>query len=665
MRSVTLFLLGAAIAAALPKTEELEIAARIAQARDAEQLAQDLDHDIDSGLDNLDAALAQESSACTSDQDCPGQGKPNFGSMKPAFCVEGSCSLWKSGKPFGPEGYPFWPDGKNKVMVPRKVLPYTPAEIYYSFPVDQPNGEKIRISEDGTKAIFPMYKVVQAGFSRTYSSLGTSQSGLVNMHMQANTMSILTSKSAFVMAEKSHVMNHDGPWSVNDANKAMHSRKSRWWITQKTITAARYARTKLVGISTGLSGVSDRLIEAAQDRPEIAKTEAFVAAGGSKIGVSARVKGKRWMAHMWKARNKGFEAAKKVPSKGTETSCVHISADPELSMTETELTIPLNKNLGAVRGQMTPAPERYFSVFSGFSMATYNEKTKSIEVALIMPQHFVMNDFRSHPKPTGALYIGPPNGYKAAVSPTDGRTDFYDFPKTAGFVFATALAAFPIDYTMYLEPADKLCPQSKVNSLTPYVKTALDGLYVSPGVSKYTGQAFMGSIMQQGSLFLASTSSAPCAANFIKSDIPGVMSFDVLEFMAWGHGIIETPVNHVASLMQRYFDIGPGGVGSIIMPPDSYAGIVIGDEDAFVKEAQSDSDVAETERSVFNEIKSIKEKLRYESRAGGPSDYHQDPDVPEDMKEAIDQFLTEDDEEVAEEIMQEEAKEEQHARDDE
>jgi len=232
-------------------------------------------------------------------------------------------------------------------------------------------------------------------------------------------------------------------------------------------------------------------------------------------------------------------------------------------------------------------------------------------------------------------------------------------------VVATALDAFPIVYTMYLEPADKLCPQSKVNSLTPYVKTALDGLYVSPGVSKYTGEAFMGSIMQQGSLFIASTSSAPCAANFIKSDIPGVMSFDVLEFMAWGHGIIETPVNHVDSLMQRYFDIGPGGVGSIVMPPDSYAGIVIGDEDAFVKEAQSDSDVAETERSVFNEIKSIKEKLRYESRAGGPSDYRQDPDVPEDMKEAIDQFLTEDDEEVAEEIMQEEAKEEQHARDDE
>ena len=48
-------------------------------------------------------------------------------------------------------------------MVPRKIMDRVPAELYYSFPLEQPNGEKITISPDGKKAIFPMYKLIQAG----------------------------------------------------------------------------------------------------------------------------------------------------------------------------------------------------------------------------------------------------------------------------------------------------------------------------------------------------------------------------------------------------------------------------------------------------------------------------------------------------------------------
>jgi len=160
------------------------------------------------------------------------------------------------------------------------------------------------------------------------------------------------------------------------------------------------------------------------------------------------------------------EYTAKVPIHST-IGCLHFEGAELMTFEENRVTVPLDTNIVAWRGQLGSAPNDWYSMASGSAVFHVNEEDGSFEIYFRFSTSIDITD-QSTPKQdkwAGALIIGPVNGDKKNKVGKEDRLKSFSIPFFAAHYWDQA-QKYQVDYTfLHSTRQGTGCSDKVLNSL--------------------------------------------------------------------------------------------------------------------------------------------------------------------------------------------------------
>jgi len=472
------------------------------------------------------------------------------------------------------DGYPIYVDGWNATYVPRKVIDGFASSMVFSFPLAQGGRDGATITADATSVRFPLEVLLQGGYARNVDSTGEQETGATNVMWMQNLDSILTDRAVVAWASKEHTLEHNAAaWDESNLDKILKDRNSlktqAFWNGLKLFPEKRNKLNMLRDVATGVAGATNwgyEVTDASLDLPHIEQLRAYIEKDDHTAGVAEKLGSERFAKMSADAATAAANAAG-LPVVKSEQLCLHLEEAPGLYLNAKEkyFEMPLNKNLVALRGQVSAAPMRVFRVLTGNLVATLSESGNEIQ--------FYMTFSSQSYVPLGApgtseglapigLYLGPVDGKTAdttdyPVPATDGRSIAHIAgPSKIRYQLHKVLERIPVDYERWWRDFAKMCPPERVEAMSKLPmfteKTGETHIDVSgyPMAERLTNafpegfdqglkkaNEVMYYLSVGGVLFL----NVNCGSNFLRGNPEGGNGYELLEMTVFGHFLFEIP----------------------------------------------------------------------------------------------------------------------------
>jgi len=456
------------------------------------------------------------------------------------------------------DGYPIYMDGWNATYVPREVIDGFASQMVFSFPLEQ----SATIGIDGTSARVPLQVLLQGGYARKVDTTGEEESGLANVVWMQNVESILTDKATVFWASKEHTVQSNGKgWDETSLDQTVQYRRSPagraaqtvlnrgalvpvgpmagTWIPGQRITTLRDITE---GIS-GSTGWAYEIVDGSMDLGHLEQVREYAVLEDGEADVEEKLASADYTALSAEATEMAQPGAGRTGVK-SEQLCLHIEEAEGLTLHAEEgyFELPLNKNLVALRGQVSASPMRVFGVLTGTLVATLSPSGKELLLYLTFSSQSYVPFSAGAKLPPPALYLGPVDGKAASataypVPATDGRsTKHIHGPSKFRWQTYKVLQKIPVDYTRFWKPHEEICPPERVDTLNTIFTNGSAWLAKHERGLKAANELLY-YLAVGGVLFL----NVNCAGNYLRGIPNGGNGYEQLEMTVFGHFIFEIP----------------------------------------------------------------------------------------------------------------------------
>lgn len=500
--------------------------------------------------------------SCCSNMDCFAKiDQPPAGEFGKRFCIDDECRAYKEGdsSQIPEEGYPLWLTSETldnsreyrQLVLPRTVYSDVPKPImtqvwHFDFnEQDASSFDPAEVSYNGTHVTIPSFKMLHAGYSRSYHQFNENESGIATLLAMDNKYSVVADYPLVGFVEKYHTLRYDG---TKDTSRGDYIKKLSDEGMKKTWRRSKWQKRTIAQTVALVSRKTiDRQVEGGMDRAIAWQVRRYVNSYPKENTGSLNPNSSiSWASHSKKARQAINDA--KNPDfrreyKKSEQHCKHFEEGPGVDTTDTHVTFALGVPITTFSGEMVNSPIYYLGLAIGHVTAHYDENKNVLELYFETYSHSRQHSdakFRG-PYPDG-LWVSPvAEGRDYAVDPDiDGRGDSnlkLDQPPDDR---TGLLHRKQADFTLWSRKRSEVCSQKVLDAsfweaIDPATSdnTIYDSLVESSSL-------FDTKVVQATRMLNGIVRGMPCASTWMRSDYGrGTHAFGLNEIGVWAHTLGE------------------------------------------------------------------------------------------------------------------------------
>lgn len=436
--------------------------------------------------------------------------------------------------------YPVYWDGLNPTYVPRDVVSGVPAEYSYSFPPGV-------VEANATHARIPMQRALQVGYSRAFHTSNDYESGVKNINVLPNPISLMSPLTVVYFTEKSHATSVTGSSHTQTADANRKTARAQEPAVKSLARLSAVRRDRYVGTYMTLSGIGSQLIEAGRDMGHLNKIRDYVKSENGRALVDEKLASEQSASLLAKAKA-ALDSLPASVSQKSEQDCFHFEPVPDMRVTGTHWEVPLRKNIVGMRGLGSFSPLARFGEMYGSAIFDF-DPTGSLTIYYQASSYFQLDDPTVNQ--TGltppTFWVGPANGKDMAVDTIDGRTGTpFTTPTPRPHLnnLYSALQEWPIDYERMWLPEDEICPESLKEQLAEsfynFSEVNEEHTKEAKDLDEGSSRARLWDKLQDAGVQTVANA-VRCGTNYLRADLAGTHGYDMVEYLVWVHFVIETP----------------------------------------------------------------------------------------------------------------------------
>lgn len=502
---------------------------------------------------------------CTNDMPQP----PEPGYFGTPFCLKSyTCSAFKDGdaSQIPSTGYPIWiptDDDKDfkKLVIPRTVVDRqggpVSEQVWYFDLKEQPDTSVLDdIEYNGTHIRIPLYKQMLAGYSRTYTMYDEHETGIVTATYLPNEVSVITDKPKAGMIEKYHTLTYEGEYSTA-RGEYMRKRNEAELAEEPEFNLGNFAgRMDMLAIIWGITAIISAYVEAGVDKALLWQLRRYAAQDHSNSHMNPD--SPSWAHHTRLAKaaitlSKDASFLTNRPHKKSENHCKHFEDGTGVDVGDTHITIPLDRPITTLSGEMVYSPMYYLGLSAGINIVHYDDENKVLQMFYQSFQQSRQYSDVEHQtdqqNPSGLWMSRVSSGEEFDIDPAlDGRSDILIDLEKPSFVGDDILKALGTlfkltpDYSVFARPMADTCDRNYVDS------EKWEEMWENIRLTGEGDNAYH-SLMLSKDLIGVSNRGVACGGIYMRNDYGNsTHGFGVNEFGVWNHLLLEVSQGHTKEM---------------------------------------------------------------------------------------------------------------------